>query len=173
MIPVIDLNKCTDCRLCIEDCISKAIISETKKIICRKCNLCGHCAAVCPEGAVTIEGKTGEEINSLPKDFPIYFDTLVRKRRSVRNYKNQNVTEEHINKILNTTVHAPTGTNSRKTAITVLDSREKLIKLTDIVMDHFRKITKVLFNPFTYPFLILLLGRKKTNKGFRYKKKDF
>ena len=170
MIPVIELKKCTDCRLCIKDCISRAIERETKKISADKCNLCGHCSAVCPEEAVTIDGRIGEKIKPLPHDFPIYFDTLVRKRRSVRNYKEQNVTEEHISRILNTTVHAPTGTNSRKTAITVLDSREKIIQLTDIVMDHFKKITSIILNPLTYPLLILFYGKKKTNKLFVYKK---
>ena len=119
MTPVIDLEKCTDCRLCIKDCISKAIVSDTKEILPDKCNLCGHCTAVCPEGAVSIDGRTGEEIKPLPQEFPLFFDTLVRKRRSIRNYRNQSVTKEHINNILNTTVHAPTGTNSEPVKIFV------------------------------------------------------
>ena len=170
MTPVIDLEKCTDCRLCIKDCISKAIVSGTKEILPDKCNLCGHCTAVCPEGAVSIGGRRGEEIKPLPQEFPNYFDTLVRKRRSVRNYRKQNVTDEHVDKILKTTVHAPTGTNSRKTAVTVLNSREKINQLSDIVMDHFKIVTRLIFNPLTYPFLLLLYGKKQTKKYFSYKK---
>lgn len=170
MTPVIDLEKCIDCQLCVKDCISRAIVSDTKEILSSKCILCSHCTAICPEKAVSIGGRTGEEIEQLPQDFAHYFDILVRKRRSVRNYRKQNVTDEHISNILNTTVHAPTGTNSRKTAITVLDSREKINQLTDIVMDHFKKVTRLVLNPFTYPLLILLYGKKKTNKLFGYKR---
>ena len=169
MTPVIDLEKCVDCKLCIKDCIAGAIISDTKEIIQDKCILCSHCAAVCPEGAVSIGGRKGEEIEPLPEDFPLYFDRLVRKRRSVRNYKKENVTGDHIRKILKTTVHAPTGTNSRKTAVTVLESREKIEELTDIVMNHFKNLAKVILNPFTYPFLLLIYGKKKTEKYFAYK----
>ncbi len=170
MVPVIDSEKCNNCQLCIKECIAKAIVSETKEILPGKCILCSHCTAICPAGAVSIGGRRGEEFKPLPDDFPLYFDILVRKRRSIRNYRKQDVSNDHISKILETTVHAPTGTNSRKTAITVLDSREKINQLTDIVIDHFKKITGLILNPLTYPVLLMIFGKKQTDKYFGYKR---
>lgn len=170
MFPQIDLEKCIHCQLCITDCVANAIIKDTKVIIEKKCIRCGHCAAICPVEAVTINGVCGEELTSLPEKAPFYLESLIKGRRSVRHYKEENVPRETIEKILNTANCAPTGTNSRMSGVTVLDTREKINDLTDIIMKHFEKMTGILLNSFTRPLLILILGSVKTRKLFTYKK---
>jgi nitroreductase/NAD-dependent dihydropyrimidine dehydrogenase PreA subunit len=170
MLPQIDINICTDCQLCVKDCVAKAIVSDSKFIIGKKCILCGHCAAICPVEAITIDSKSGENILKLPKEMPALVESLIKGRRSVRHYKEDSISRETINKILETVNCSPTGTNSRMVGITVLDSKEKIHQLTDILMKHFEIITKVLMNKITYPFLMMILGREKTKKIFSYKK---
>jgi nitroreductase len=170
MIPVIDKEKCTDCRLCVQDCISRAITQEKKDIITHRCNLCSHCSAICPVEAISISGKTGEALKPLSETISDELESLIKRRRSIRHFMDKPVPNDEINRILNTVVHAPTGTNSRKVSITILNNREKITELTDIIMDHFDKVTKLLLNIFTFPLLILFLGRKKTKKLFSYKR---
>lgn len=170
MIPIFDMNKCTNCQQCVKECISKAIDKDTKDIIAKRCILCGHCAAICPVEAVSINGETGEELESLSPSFPGEIETLMKKRRSIRNYRETKIPRSLIKQILETVNNSPTGTNSRKVCITVIDSKEKIDHLSNIIMKHFDKITKLLINPFTHIFLLLFLGKKKTNKLYAYKR---
>ncbi len=170
MIPIFDMKKCTDCQLCVKECISRSIDKDTKDIIARRCILCGHCAAICPVEAVSINGKSGENLETLSPSFPEEFETLIKRRRSIRNYREMDIPRPLINRILKTVNNSPTGTNSRKVAITVIDSKEKIDHLTDIIMNHFNKIAKLLINPITHTFLLIFLGRKKTKKLYAYKR---
>ncbi len=52
--PSIDLDICTQCGLCIDNCNFEAI-SDEFKILPEKCEGCGVCSFVCPAGAVTEE----------------------------------------------------------------------------------------------------------------------
>jgi len=170
MIPHISKEKCTNCLLCVQECVAGAIKEETMEVTSHRCILCSHCAAICPEEAITINGAAGETFAPISTAISDEMESLIKKRRSIRNYREEPVSKDEINRILSTVVHAPTGTNSRKVSITVLDSREKIDQLSDIIMAHFDKLTKLLLNTFTLPFLILFLGRKKTKKLFSYKR---
>jgi len=170
MIPLINKEKCTNCLLCVQECVAGAIKEETMEVTSHRCILCSHCAAICPEEAIAINGAPGESLTPLSETISDDLDSLIKRRRSIRNYREKSVSKVEINRILDSVVHAPTGTNSRKVSITVLDSREKIDQLADIIMAHFDKLTKILLNSFTLPILIILLGRKKTKKLFSYKK---
>ncbi len=170
MLPVLDTNKCNSCKLCVKNCVAKAINESTIEINEKKCILCGHCTAICPSDAVTIDGIFGDTIESLPEGFSSQLESLIINRRSIRNYTDGEIPRELVEKIVNTVNCSPTGTNSRKVGITVIDSREKIKALSDIIMKHFDIVTKVLLNFVTYPFLVLFLGKSMTEKLFSYKK---
>ena len=54
--PVVDVEKCTGCGLCVKVCPSLVFkLDEKKSTIIRGegCNACGQCWAVCPEEAVS------------------------------------------------------------------------------------------------------------------------
>jgi heterodisulfide reductase subunit A len=59
----INLEKCTKCGLCIEECNYSAI-TDTCEIIDIACRGCGKCAAVCPEGAIEIRHLTTNQLKS-------------------------------------------------------------------------------------------------------------
>ncbi len=57
-LPILDLEKCTGCGLCVEYCPTKAVImiDERPNIIrSQSCTYCGICEEICPEGVIGLE----------------------------------------------------------------------------------------------------------------------
>ena len=54
-IPVVDQEKCTNCKKCVEFCNFNALAHTGKKLLVFEdiCHSCGGCAIICPEGAIT------------------------------------------------------------------------------------------------------------------------
>jgi len=58
-VPVVDEEKCTHCRRCAEVCVYKAIAVLKNKVLVfpQLCHGCGACAYLCPDRAVSEQGK--------------------------------------------------------------------------------------------------------------------
>ncbi|WP_319407840.1 ATP-binding protein [uncultured Desulfosarcina sp.] len=58
-VPEIDLEKCNQCKKCMEICRFRAIavLGDTVLTFPELCHSCGGCMAVCPEGAITEKGR--------------------------------------------------------------------------------------------------------------------
>lgn len=126
----VDESLCTRCGECARDCLAGIIRQKGNKLpsinadlepLCMKCQ---HCLAVCPTGAISILGKTAD--GSEPLDFSRFpsldqLSHLVRGRRSVRQYKQENVDAALITRILTTLAHVPTGGNACELTFTVMD----------------------------------------------------
>ncbi len=134
---------CTRCGECIFDCPSRIIgvgdgalptIPAEKEQFCIKCE---HCLSVCPTGAISILGYQPSDSMPVEGKFPdpAELETLIKGRRSVRRYREENVDPALIQRLLEVAWHAPTGVNSRQVLFTVLDDREKVSRLRDEVMD--------------------------------------
>ena len=132
---VVDETRCTRCGQCVRDCVAK-IISQTGADIPRirpedeaDCIRCQHCLAVCPAAAVSIFGLRPECSQPLKEDsFPSLDKmlTLVRGRRSVRRYRDENVDPKLLRLLLETLGNAPTGVNRRALTFSVIDDREAM-----------------------------------------------
>jgi NAD-dependent dihydropyrimidine dehydrogenase PreA subunit len=54
-VPEIDLNKCTRCGDCVEQCATNAVALMNNKVAIVRpedCNYCTDCEAICPSGAI-------------------------------------------------------------------------------------------------------------------------
>lgn len=145
----IDKQKCTHCGLCVNDCPVKIIalvdgiptIDAEKEINCLKCQ---HCLAICPTAALSILGINPNDCQNLdghlPK--PEQLETLIRGRRSVRQYRDENVDPQTIQQLLTVAGQAATGVNARQVLFTVVDDKRMMATLRDKVMaglDHLIK----------------------------------
>ena len=58
VLPTIDLNICTGCGLCVDQCPTRAVElgSAGRPVIVRPkdCAYCGLCEEMCPEGAIAL-----------------------------------------------------------------------------------------------------------------------
>jgi nitroreductase/NAD-dependent dihydropyrimidine dehydrogenase PreA subunit len=129
---VVDDAKCTRCDQCVLDCPSRIIerTGEAAPFIRpeneERCIQCQHCLAVCPPAAISIFGR--DPARSLPLAADSFPDlekmiTLVRGRRSVRRYRDENVDSALLGRLLAALANAPSGINRRALTFSVIDDK--------------------------------------------------
>ena len=142
----INKEKCIKCGLCSEICPCGVIkfekgeypeVSDKHIIACMKCQ---HCFSICPANAVCFDGivDTGavnKEFNPSPESML----NLIKTRRSCRNFKDENVSPEIIEKLTSMTAWVPTGCNDHRLHFSVIDDKENLSVFKNIINDEFSK----------------------------------
>lgn len=136
----IDVELCSGCKLCKSVCIRDNIeIDETAYELESNCFDCGHCMAVCPEGAITLvkyenQMDMVEEYNA--RQIPVSYDDLLqflKQRRSIRWFKNKKVDKDTFDKLFKGAYYSPSAQNQQDVEFVVLD--EKLDEFMDLVYD--------------------------------------
>lgn len=137
----IDESRCTRCHACADDCPVKIInlkqgwpnIPPIRQVNCLKCF---HCLAICPTAALSILGRHPDDSVPLRGALPAanQMEALLRGRRSVRRYREENLDRETIDRLLTAGGHGASGHNDRQVRFTVLDNREQLRRLRDAVL---------------------------------------
>ena len=124
--------KCTRCNQCVIDCPSR-IIERTGNAVPfirpeneARCIQCQHCLAVCPPAAVSIFGL--DPARSLPLSANSFPDAdkmiaLLRGRRSVRRYRDENVDPALLQRLLAALANAPSAINRRALTFSVIDDK--------------------------------------------------
>ncbi len=141
---IIDIAKCTGCFQCVDDCIVKVLRrGEKHPVIPREnekfCIHCQHCLAVCPEGAISVDGVTPEMISPAGQGAtPEAMLSTLRNRRSIRQFKAQEVDDATLEKLTDALRYSPTGCNDHRLKFAVVKSRAE--------MDAFRAINRKQLN---------------------------
>ncbi len=118
-------ERCIQCGKCVKDCPAQCMAMEKggfPNILAEDtCLRCQHCLAVCPTGAISIMGVDPDKSMDVKYELPTAhsMETLIKGRRSTRNYKKQPLETETIHKLLETAWHAPTGGNTQSVLFTV------------------------------------------------------
>lgn len=129
---------CTQCGLCAKDCPVNIIDLQTgyprigadKE---RTCIRCQHCLAICPTAAISILGKNPERSRSIKGNFPDpnQMEILIKGRRSIRHYQDENLDPALIKRMLDVAWQAPTGINMRQVQFSVIDDKKNLSVFRD------------------------------------------
>jgi len=117
----IDQELCVGCGLCVKDCVRTCLaIKEPEhkvEMIHENCLLCGHCEAICPREAISLEldGYEGMKDFCLENAYidPDELAMFMANRRSARNFQNRPVEQEKIDKIIEAGRFSPTGSNKQ------------------------------------------------------------
>ena len=140
---LINEEKCIGCELCVKDCPSSYLSIENGKAHANSvgCLECGHCYAICPQGAIRLlnydcKDEAVVPMTELPSDTLL---AAMKSRRTVRQFTDQAVEDEKIQKILEAGRYSPTGGNSQTVQFTILGSRQN--EAEAICVDLFRKGT--------------------------------
>lgn len=130
---VVSSDLCTQCGECVLDCPARIIeMSDGNAPVVlpeneAECMQCQHCLTVCPTGAISILGHDPRMSVPLDAEHLPTLDqvsVLVRGRRSVRRYKDENVDPALLERLLADAANAPTGVNARKLTFHLIDDKE-------------------------------------------------
>lgn len=143
----LNTERCTRCGACAADCPSAVIIHNEGSFPSvpeenePNCIQCQHCLAVCPAGAISIFGIDPDSCtalggSSLPSSESM--SLLIRARRSVRQYRQENLAPHLIDSLLKAVANAPSGVNMRKLTFTVISSMESMNNLRESALSKLK-----------------------------------
>lgn len=139
---------CIGCGLCCRDCPHHVLVLQAGKAIMTadQCLECGHCVAICPKDAITMNTYDKTEAKSYDRStFGLNDQVLlntIKFRRSIRHYKNKQVDQDIIKRIIEAGRFTPTGSNKQKVRYIV--AQDDLAVLEDIALDVFRTWQRIL-----------------------------
>jgi len=145
----INKEKCIKCGLCIKDCVSKCLSLDQedypKMIYGERCLACQHCMMICPQGALSFNGKVPEN-SEKPSNKDIL--SLIKSRRSIREYLDVELSEEELKQIKEMLPFVPTGCNSHRLHFSIVEKKSVMRALKEKVN---KKIIKFLNNKIIAP----------------------
>ncbi len=158
----IDNAKCTGCGVCIDECPPGVLELHAGKSTMKDsdfCISCGHCAMVCPE--LAIESSENNKLFFEVKDFSDGGEVahLLESKRSARVFKDEAITPEIAEKIIEYGEMAPSAQNKRDRKYILLQTKEDIDSCIYAVLDAYKPIIKFL-NPLVLK-LISLFSKKK------------
>lgn len=138
-------EKCNRCMRCVNDCAAgvwQEVDGEPQAVAPQYCNLCSHCLAVCPRGAVVNTYLDERQVRRVARDLldREVFEEIVVTRRSIRRYKTKPVPEKTIQAIIDVARYSPTATNSQHVGYIVISDPARLRAVSETVFDIGRKI---------------------------------
>lgn len=146
----IDLETCIGCGQCAADCPAMIISMETgvptiASDLEQFCIRCLHCVAICSEGSVSIHGygpRQGAPLSSEKMPKPEQLEMLIKGRRSMRNYRDENIDPQLIDKLIEVAAHAPSGHNDRQLLYTLVSDKGVLFDLREEAIAGLEKLVK-------------------------------
>ncbi|GHT17220.1 nitroreductase [Planctomycetales bacterium] len=142
---IIDKYLCVRCGQCVAVCPNNLLYRRTTndypsvaaeaETTCIKCN---HCVAVCPVGAVAVDGIDAAACTKITREsFPRFehIETLVRTRRSIRRYSDQQFEDRTVEQLLDVVRWAPSAKNGLPVKWIAINSRKKVRELGGLVID--------------------------------------
>jgi nitroreductase/NAD-dependent dihydropyrimidine dehydrogenase PreA subunit len=146
----IDMEKCNKDGICAAECPMKIIQMKDGEPIPVNgaetlCIRCGHCVAVCPTAAFSLDTLSPSDCMPVDKDSllsPQQAEHFLRYRRSIRNYKEKPVEKEALAELIRIASYAPSGHNSQPVKWQVIYERDEVKRLSGMVIDWMKFVIK-------------------------------
>jgi len=102
---------------------------------------CGHCMAVCPAGALTLNDMDMDDFEPMPKESGItagQLEQLFTTRRSIRAYKDKPISRDTLRALFRLVGYAPSGHNARVVQWLVIEDPKEIKRLSGLVIEWMR-----------------------------------
>ncbi|MFO7878097.1 MAG: nitroreductase family protein [Desulfovermiculus sp.] len=143
----IDRQKCLQDGLCVAECPfgifapSEDGVPSVVPGAEAGCITCGHCIAICPGAAITVNDMSAEDCEPVDPELAVSRQQVVqllKSRRSIRSYKNRPVDRSTLEDLLNISRWAPTAKNEQPVHWIVLQDAQDVASLAAMVVDWMR-----------------------------------
>lgn len=168
---IVDQETCIGCGQCAADCPAQIItlaegfpmIASVKEAACYKCQ---HCFAICPTGSISLSGLIPDESRLLAENLPDpdQVETLIKGRRAIRSYCDENLDSALLKRLLEVALHAPTARNSKQVLLTVIDDREEMAGFRDELMEGLVRLVREKSLPQGMDFFVDIVKRWEENR---------
>lgn len=149
---VFNKEKCIKCGACAKDCITYSIEFDNEgfPLISQdgneRCISCQHCFAICPTGAISFDEKQPEQASS-----PYFGNSedvlnLIKSRRSIRQFQQEEISSELLQKIKDMLPFIPTGCNFDSLHFSIIESKSVMEKIKAYT---YMRLLKLISNKFT------------------------
>lgn len=141
----IDQSKCIHCGLCIKDCMMGCLefgeedLPRYKQGMDAQCVGCQHCMAICPVGALSFGGLVPAASEPVGYGNSEELLKLIKSRRSVRFFRDEDVPQEKIAKLREMLAYTPKGGNVDCLHFTIVGTRSKMEEISKIAYDGAEK----------------------------------
>ncbi len=167
----IDFSQCTNCGLCSVVCKDLSLTMQNGKINIENnplfgCVGCAQCVAVCTEDCIEVEGRTIVMDDIVPlEEFKTPVDykqlySLMFKRRSIRDFKDKEIEQEIIDKILQAASTSPMGIPPSDVEIVIFKGKNKVSSFSKDFIKYLESI-KWMFSKWTIPFWRLFISKEE------------
>jgi nitroreductase len=147
---IIDETKCKKDGICARECPMVIIKQKDGNGFPEMapggetiCNNCGHCVAICAEGALSHVSVPIEKSPLIEKDLRISEEQAVqflRSRRSVRFFRKQPVEKEKLQRLIEIARYAPSGGNLQLAEWMVFTDADKIKEIARVTVEWMRKL---------------------------------
>lgn len=144
----IDADKCKQDDICVQAC-PFGIFASTQEGVPAViqgagdyCINCGHCVALCPGEAITVNGYGAKDCDPVNRELTASREQvmqLFRSRRSIRCYKDKAVERKTLAALLDMTRWAPTAKNVQPVHWMVFEKAQDVRRLSGMVIDWMRE----------------------------------
>ena len=138
----IDQELCTGCGACVHDCIQHNLVLEDGKARpLDECMKRGHCVAICPEGAPSIPAYADMPVEFDPETFCLPTENLlnsIKFRRSIRAFKDEPISMEHLHLLMEAGGHTPTAKNSQMCRFDF--AQDSLPEFKDLIWSYLEEV---------------------------------
>ena len=146
MIFTVDTTTCNKDEICVLECPARILKMNADGPVMidggdEICIRCGHCVAVCPVAAVTLDFLSPAQCLQIDQEHVCdakQAEQFLRSRRSIRTYRKRPLEKATLEKALTIASSAPTGSNRQLVKWLVLHERSDVEKVTGHVVDWMR-----------------------------------
>lgn len=146
MLFQVDTTICNQDEICVQECPARILEMNSEGPVMAAggeeiCIRCGHCVAVCPVAAITLDFLSPDDCLVVDQECVAdcrQAEMLLRSRRSIRTYKHKPLAKDVLEKALTIASSAPTGSNRQLVKWLVLYERSDVETVTSHVVDWMR-----------------------------------